>query len=85
MQFFKKTPSFRFMSYRRLAMMVSLILIIASIVGLSTRGLNLGLDFTGGVLIEAGYPNSVELPAIRSVLKQSGYGDAVVQHFGSFQ
>ena len=83
MQIFNKTPSFRFMAQRRVAMFVSLALIILSIASMSMRGLNLGLDFTGGVLIEVGYPENVDLSALRLSLHQAGYGDAIVQHFGS--
>ena len=50
---------------------------------MATRQLNFGLDFTGGTLIEVGYPESVELTGIHGALADAGYGDAVVQHFGT--
>lgn len=76
---------FDFMSKRKLAMVFSAIMIIASIASLATRGLNFGLDFTGGTLIELGYKQSVELEPIRSVLQKAGFKDATIQHFGSSQ
>ncbi len=48
-----------------------------------TRGLNLGIDFTGGTLVEVGYAESVELEPVRQALASSGYDDAIVQHFGT--
>ncbi len=80
---FDTTPTFDFISKRKLALFLSLFLIVLSIGSLATRGLNLGLDFTGGTLIEVGYPQAAELSEIRATLAEIGYGDAVVQHFGS--
>ena len=54
-----------------------------SIVCLATLKLNVGIDFTGGSIIEVGYQQPVELEPIRDVLSVNGYNDAVVQHFGS--
>lgn len=83
MQIFKKTPSFDFMAKRKMALAFSALLIIASISSLAVKGLNFGLDFTGGTLIEVGYQQSADLNKIRSRLESSGFGDAVVQNFGS--
>jgi len=83
MQIFKKTPNFDFMARRKLALMFSLAMIFASIFFLATRGLNFGLDFTGGTLLEVGYSAPVELSGVRSALAKAGYKDAVVQHFGT--
>jgi preprotein translocase subunit SecF len=47
------------------------------------RGLNFGIDFTGGTLVEVGYPQAVELPVVREALSKDGFGDAVIQHFGT--
>jgi preprotein translocase subunit SecF len=58
------------------------VLIIITLVSLFTRGLNFGIDFTGGTLIEVAYPDSVDLGGIRDVLEDAGLGDAQVQHFG---
>ncbi|MCW8929011.1 MAG: protein translocase subunit SecF [Gammaproteobacteria bacterium] len=73
----------KFMSHRRIAMMVSMILIIISLASLAFRGLQLGLDFTGGTLLEVAYPTEVELSPIRDKLQSNGFDDAIVQHFGS--
>ncbi len=73
----------KFMSQRKVAMLISAVLIVISIVSLATRGLQLGLDFTGGTLIEVAYPKAVELKPIRDQLHNNGFDDAIVQHFGS--
>lgn len=83
MQFFNQAPNFDFMGRRNLALIFSALLIVISIGSLAMRGLNLGLDFTGGTLIEVGYPNSVKLSDVRAVLDKAGFDDAVVQHFGT--
>ena len=83
MRIFKKTPTFDFMAKRKIALAFSLALIIASIASLATKGLNFGLDFTGGTLIEVGYQQSADLNKIRDRLTTAGFGDAVVQNFGS--
>lgn len=85
MQIFKKTPTFDFMSKRKIAMIFSIILILGAITSLITRGLNFGLDFTGGTLIEVGYASPVELEPIRTALEKAGFDDAIVQHFGTSQ
>ena len=85
MQLFKKAPHFDFMSKRNIALTVSAILIIASLASIFTRGLNFGLDFSGGTLIELGYSQSVELGEVRNTLESGGFSDAVVQHFGTSQ
>ena len=83
MQIFKNTPTFDFMAKRKIALAFSLVLIIASISSLAIKGLNFGLDFTGGTLIEVAYPQSADLNKIRNRLTAAGFGDAVVQNFGS--
>ena len=72
-----------FMSKRKPAMAFSLLLIIISIGSIATKGLNLGIDFTGGYLIEAGYQNDVNLDQVRSALADADFKDAQVQNFGS--
>ena len=74
---------FDIMGKRKIALFISATLIILSIVAIAIRGLNLGLDFTGGFLIEVGYPEAKELAPIRNSLSGSGFSDAVVQHFGA--
>ena len=72
-----------FMGKRMLFLGLSTLLVLASLAGLVVRGLNLGLDFTGGVLIEVGYPESVDPAEVRKVLEAGGFRDLQVQHFGS--
>ena len=72
-----------FMNKRKLATVFSLILLIIAIGSLATKGLNLGIDFTGGYLIEAGYQDDVNLDHVRSTLADADFSDAQVQNFGS--
>lgn len=72
-----------FMSKRKIAMVFSLLLMLISIGSLISNGLNLGIDFTGGYLIEAGYQNDVNLDEVRAALAEDNYKDAQVQNFGS--
>ena len=72
-----------FMKIRTPAMLLSLVLIVGSVVGILVKGLNLGVDFTGGTIIELSYPQGVELNQVRDQLTQAGYEAAQVQHFGS--
>ncbi len=78
-----QTTNINFMAQRHLALALSAILIAASFAGLWVKGLNFGIDFTGGTLIELSYPSPVELPELRNNLVESGFGQAIVQHFGS--
>ncbi|MEZ5479747.1 MAG: protein translocase subunit SecF [Thiolinea sp.] len=71
-----------FMGLRKMALIFSLILIVLSIAGLAIRGLNLGIDFTGGTVMEIGYPQSKNPDEVRKLLQDNGY-DGIVQHFGS--
>ena len=71
------------MGLRKPAMILSATLILISIVSLASLKLNVGIDFTGGSVIEVGYQQAVELQPIRNALETSGFGDAIVQHFGS--
>mgnify|MGYP000234680075 FL=1 len=83
MEFFSKKTNFDFMGKRRLAIILSSVLILASIASLVVRGLNFGIDFTGGTLIEVGYPEAADLGGLRQVLGDAGYGDVQMQHFGT--
>jgi len=73
----------KFMTHRKIAMMVSMVLIIISLASLAFRGLQFGLDFTGGTLLEVAYPTEVKLAPIRDKLHANEFNDAIVQHFGS--
>ncbi len=74
-----------FMGRRHAALIVSLVLVVIALGSLVTRGLNLGVDFTGGTVIEVGYPQAVELETVRADLTEGGFDRAVVQHFGTSQ
>jgi preprotein translocase subunit SecF len=76
-------PMIKFMNKSKIAMAFSLTLIIISLVSLATRGLNLGIDFTGGYLIEAGYKTDVNLDEVRTALSDAAFKDAQVQNYGS--
>jgi len=76
----KKIP---FMKYRRVAAIVSIILFSISVLSLSFKGLSLGLDFSGGTLIEVTYEEPVELESIRNILIENDYEDSQVVNFGS--
>ena len=83
MQLFKSATNFDFMGKRKLAIAFSAVLLLISIGALVGKGLNFGLDFTGGTLIELGYEHPVDLKEVRSVLETEGFKEAVVQHFGT--
>ncbi|KJG39171.1 preprotein translocase subunit SecF [Photobacterium angustum] len=72
-----------FMRWSKFAFIFSLIMIMGSIATISTKGLNWGLDFTGGTLIEVSFKEPANLPLIRESLEKKGFGDAVVQNFGT--
>jgi len=71
-----------FMSRRKIAMVFSVVMIVASIFSLTTRGLNFGLDFTGGTLIEVGYPSAPVISEVRNKLAEAGF-ESIVQTFGA--
>jgi preprotein translocase subunit SecF len=76
----KKIP---FMKYRKVAAIVSAVLFSVSVLSLSFKGLSLGLDFSGGTLIEVTYEEPVELESIRNILIENDYEDSQVVNFGS--
>lgn len=83
MRFLNKKTNIDFMGKRKIAFVVSLVLIIGSIATLFTMDLNFGLDFTGGTLIEVSYSTAPEVSDVRSNLTDAGMPDAVVQTFGT--
>jgi len=83
MRLFKSTSAIDFMGKRHYALILSSLLIVVSLASLAFRGLALGIDFTGGTLIELGYPEPVKLEQVRDTLAQAGYQRATVQHFGT--
>src|SRR3546814_13721134 len=82
MKFFARVPKFNFMAQRKVGLVVSSVLTAAAIFLVAFHGLNFGIDFTGGVLVEVSYPESVKLERVRSDLDEAGYERAVVQYFG---
>jgi preprotein translocase subunit SecF len=82
-EFFKKQTSFPFMATRKLWYALSALLVIASIVSFMTRGLNLAIDFTGGVSAEATFTQAANVDAVRAKLSAAGFKDPQVQSFGS--
>ncbi len=85
MRIFSKETHFNFLgaARRKLALAVSAVLLVVSIGSLATQQLNFGIDFTGGILLEVGYPEAADLENIRTQLAGAGYEDAVVQSFGT--
>jgi preprotein translocase subunit SecF len=84
MRLIKEKTSIDFLSpsRRKIALSISVLLVIVSLVSLFTRGLEFGIDFTGGVLLEVGYDEPADLEAIRGHLAQAGFEEAQVQRFG---
>ncbi len=78
-----KTTNINFIGNRNIAMLFSGILMVLSIISLSTRGLQMGIDFTGGTLIEVGYQKAADLTVLRNTLDTEGFNDATVQNFGT--
>lgn len=74
---------YNFMGRRHLAAAFSITLLVISVVSLAVRGLNYGLDFTGGAQIEVGYEQPADVNQVRTVLTEAGYRDVVVQYFGN--
>jgi len=84
MKLISKTTKIDFLSKsrRRIALAISVLLVAASLISLATRGLEFGIDFTGGILLEVGYPQAANLEQIRNDLAAEGFTDAQVQRFG---
>jgi len=74
---------FQFMKYRRMAAIASIAIFTISVLSLGFRGLSLGLDFSGGTLVEVSYETPVNLETIRNTLIDNGYDDSQVVNFGS--
>ncbi len=78
-----KTTNINFIGNRKIALIFSGILSLLSIISLATRGLDMGIDFTGGTLIEVGYQQVADLNQLRTTLTETGFSDATVQNFGT--
>jgi preprotein translocase subunit SecF len=78
-----KVTNINFIGNRNIALIFSSVLSLLSIVVLATNGLQMGIDFTGGTLIEVGYQKPADLTVLRNTLDSSGFADATVQNFGT--
>ena len=83
MEIFRIKNDIPFMSYGRLTTAISLVTFIFAIFFLATKGLNLGVDFTGGTVVEVNYPHAADLGKIRHAVDSINLADATVQNFGS--
>jgi preprotein translocase subunit SecF len=83
MEFFRKTPTIPFMANRKWFYGISILLMVATFALLATRGLNFGIDFTGGVVLEVGYPETADLDEARAAVGAAGFPEAQIQNFGS--
>jgi len=84
MRLIKEKTNIDFLSRKRrmVAVSISVVIVLVSIVSLSTRGLNFGIDFTGGVLLEVGYPEAADIANIRQILGDAGFANMQVNTFG---
>lgn len=83
MQILNLKETVDFMAYRKIAMVFSFLIMVATLGSLAVNKLNFGLDFTGGTLIEVGFEQPADLTQIRTILDSNGFDDAVVQLYGS--
>ena len=83
MKILKDNLAIDFMGKRHLAALMSGVLLIVAVGALVTNSLNFGIDFTGGTLIEVGYPQAVDLEEVRNALAAGDFGQSQAQHFGS--
>ncbi len=83
MKMFSGVPNINFMAQRKTGLWVSALITVASILLVAFRGLNFGIDFTGGVLVEVHYPQAVELDSVRADLAKAEYENPVVLFFGT--
>jgi preprotein translocase subunit SecF len=75
--------NFDFMAQRKVTLTISSVMFIVSVLSVAIRGMNFGIDFTGGTVIEVGYPQPIELKAVRTALETGGLTGAIAQHFGT--
>ncbi len=82
MELFNPNSKIDFMRWHKVAIVVSTVLMVLAIAVLAIRGLDYGLDFTGGTSVEVSYDKSISVAEVRSALTDGGFGNAVVQTFG---
>jgi preprotein translocase subunit SecF len=85
MEFFRIKKDIPFMRYARSTTVVSAITFVLAVIALATRGLNLGIEFTGGTVVEVHYSQAADLQQIRGTLEASQYRDVTVQNYGTAQ
>lgn len=83
MDFFRFDRNIPFMSWRRTGAVISITTFVLAVFFIATKGLNLGIDFTGGTILEINYQQTADLEKIRTTLANSGISDASVQNFGT--
>ncbi len=83
MEFFKKKTEIDFMGLRKWTALLSAVLFSCALLSLFTKGLNWGLDFTGGTQIQISYPQPANLIQVREQLNQAGFQEAIVQSYGT--
>src|SRR6266481_8025755 len=83
MEFFKIRKDIPFMRYALTFNVISLITFLVAVAFLALRGLNLGVDFTGGTVMEVSYAQAVDVGGVRSALGKLGFQDIAVQNFGT--
>ena len=77
------TPNIDFMGKRKIAAVISVVLVLASLLLLGVRGINRGLDFTGGTLVEVEFTTAIDPQSVRQILEGAGFNNGVVQYFGT--
>jgi preprotein translocase subunit SecF len=82
MELFPSNSRIDFLGWRKVSIIVSMVLVVVSIALITTRGLNYALDFTGGVLVEVAYDQPVEIGQVREALEKGGIENALVQSLG---
>lgn len=83
MELIPRDTHFDFLGKRRVAVVVSSVVMVVAIAALLVRGLNFGIDFTGGTLVEVAYSEPVDVGEVRAQLRSSGFEGALVQYFGT--
>ena len=83
MEFLKRDTRIDFIGRRRIAALISISIIVIVLLSLFFKGLNFGIDFTGGTLVEVSYSSSVNADEVRTNLRRSGFDNVIVQYFGT--
>lgn len=81
--FIKPNSNYNFLSKKRHAMIISLILIILSLFSFSTKGLNFGIDFSSGYIVQLKFEKDLDISEVRNIFQENGVSDSIIQYFGS--